>query len=156
MSCRHVTTCSRHFQLSFSPTIIMNTNCNGAFLKASSHASSAAVCDFSTVLNGSISVTVIGQAIVRSSLAKLSQCECKCHFPSRGGLHRSSNGVSLTASLSFPPLCHVDKSNLLPQEEPMLLPLPIWTNSKVLFLIIILPTIGLLTNVIRFPSSANF
>ena len=122
-----------------------NMNSNGAFLKTSSHASSATLCDFPTVLDGRISGTVIGQAVAPSCLAKSSRCDRKCRFPTRGGLHRSSKGVSSTASLSLPPWCHVDKSTLLPQQEPVLLPLHIWTNSQE-FLIILPSTRDIKTN----------
>ncbi len=87
-----------------------NMNSNGAFLKASSHAPSATLCDFPTVLEGKISGTAIGQAVAPSCLAKSSRCDHKCHFPTWGGLHCSSKGMSSTASLSFPSWCHVDKS----------------------------------------------
>ena len=54
---------------------------------------------------------VCGHAVERASWGK-SECECKCHFPNTGGLHRTSRDTLLETHHSpHPPWCHVHKSN---------------------------------------------
>ena len=59
-----------------------------------------------------MSRAVPGQAVAPSSRVNTSRCDCKCRFPSMGGIHCSSNDSSVyTASTTFLIWCHVDKSN---------------------------------------------
>jgi hypothetical protein len=66
---------------------------------------------YETACETCVDNVVCGRAVERASGGK-SGCECKCHFPKTGGLHRTSGDALLETHHSpHPPWCHVHKSN---------------------------------------------